>query len=102
MKSPPSKKPNESSPFLIEGITLDKKIFRPSDWAERLCDALSEFKGRRICYSTLLRPVTYQGRSSVLVSHELKNQYPALFDEIMYFASSNQLKITENIDPSEI
>ena len=29
--------------FIIVGLTLDGKKFRPSDWAERLCGIMSAF-----------------------------------------------------------
>ena len=31
--------------FVIQGVTLDGKPFRPSDWAERLCGVMSAFGG---------------------------------------------------------
>jgi hypothetical protein len=93
-----SETPNHSH-FLIHGITSNGETFRPSDWADRMSDGLSKFKGCRVIYSPLLRPVTYQGHKCVLVGYELETKHPALYDEIRYFAKSNQLKITENIDP---
>jgi len=29
--------------FLIRGVTLDGRPFRPSDWAERLCGVMAAF-----------------------------------------------------------
>ncbi len=91
---------SESEAFIIQGLTLTGSVFRPSDWAERMCDALSEFQGRRVCYSPLLVPMNYHGYRSVLVRHALQQKYPDLYDEILYFAKSNQLKIVQNIDPN--
>jgi hypothetical protein len=88
-----------NSHFIIHGITTEGEIFRPSDWAERMSDALSAFRGCRVIYSPLLRPTTYQGNKCVLVGYELKNKHPALYDEVIYFATSNKLQMTENIDP---
>ena len=37
---------------VIHGTTSSGKIFRPSDWAERLCGILSSFtKDNRLSYS---------------------------------------------------
>lgn len=34
-------KPRE---FFIQGITTDGRVFRPSDWAERLAGVMSQFR----------------------------------------------------------
>src|SRR5437773_2028368 len=48
--------------FLIQGVTLDGKPFRPSDWAERLCGVMSAFGGdHRMAYSPFVHPVTAAG-----------------------------------------
>jgi len=39
--------PEQAVEFVILGITLDGKPIRPSDWAERLCGAMSAFGGDR-------------------------------------------------------
>ena len=45
--------------FIIQGVTLDGKPFRPSDWAERLCGVMSAFGGdHRMQYSPYVHPVT--------------------------------------------
>jgi hypothetical protein len=38
MVSPTSKE------LFIQGVTLDGKTFRPSDWAERLAGVMSQFR----------------------------------------------------------
>lgn len=49
--------------FVIQGITLDGKAFRPSDWAERLCGVMAAFGGdhrmkdRRL---ELIEPMAYR------------------------------------------
>ena len=41
---------------VIHGTTSKGKIFRPSDWAERLCGILSSFtKDNRLSYSNWVR-----------------------------------------------
>ena len=43
---------------VIHGTTSKGKIFRPSDWAERLCGILSSFtKDNRLSYSNWVRPI---------------------------------------------
>jgi len=38
--------------FVIQGTTLDGKLFRPGDWSERLCGVMSAFGGdHRVQYS---------------------------------------------------
>ena len=45
--------------FVIQGLTLDGKPFRPSDWAERLCGVMAAFGGdHRMQYSPYVHPVT--------------------------------------------
>ena len=53
----------------IQGVTLDGKTFRPSDWAERLCGVMACFKpegfggGRdsHLQFSPYVRPVVLDG-----------------------------------------
>jgi hypothetical protein len=85
--------------FLIEGITTDGQVFRPSDWAERMSDVLSSFRGYRVIYSPLITPVNYQGNKCVVVDYGLEKKYPEIYKEILYFAESNHLRIIQNIDP---
>jgi hypothetical protein len=94
-----SDSPDSSHYFLIEGITIDGQVFRPSDWAERMADVLSSFRGCRVIYSPLITPIQYQGNKCVIVDDALKNKYPDIYKEIMYFAESNQLRITHHVDP---
>lgn len=80
--------------LIIEGMTSRQEIFRPSDWAERMCDSLSEFKGRRVSYSPLLRPIIYNNHRSVIVHKDIQTKHPKLWEEILYFAKSNDLTIS--------
>jgi len=48
--------------FVIQGVTLDGKPFRPSDWAERLCGVMSAFgSDQRMAYSPFVHPITANG-----------------------------------------
>ena len=54
--------------FVIIGLTLDGKRFRPSDWAERLCGTMSVFGAeRRMAYSPYVQPGTLDGEKCVFV-----------------------------------
>jgi Protein of unknown function (DUF3579) len=80
--------------FVILGIKLDGKPFRPSDWAERLCSTLSVFgPDRRMRYSPHVRPVTIDGVSGVAVDGRLKELEPHSFRFLVDFAWDNKLRV---------
>jgi len=81
--------------IIIVGITEDGKIFRPSDWAERMCGNLSTFRNQRVLYSPLLQPYTYEDASAVLIDLKLKEKNPDLFKYILEFAHKNRLKMVK-------
>jgi hypothetical protein len=98
--SMPPPKPRE---VFIQGITLEGKTFRPSDWAERLAGAMSCFRPDRagsgitafIGYSPYCVPVTVNGIKSVVVSEALRDIEPMAWDFVMNFARDNQLQVAE-------
>ncbi len=79
--------------IVIEGVTLEGKTFRPSDWAERVSGVLSTFKNQRIYYSPLLKPTYLRGHRSVIVDMGLKESHPELYEHIIDFAHANRLLI---------
>ena len=80
--------------IIIEGINRDSgETFRPSNWAERMSESMSTFKKRRIHYSPLLQPATKDGHKCVVLDPKLKESNPKLYQSILDFAKSNQLKI---------
>jgi Protein of unknown function (DUF3579) len=80
--------------IVIEGITNQGKTFRPSDWAERMSGSLASFKNSRILYSPLLQPsVNTDGYKCVLLDPKLKDTNPEVYNSIMEFARTNNLKI---------
>ena len=93
-------KPRE---FFIQGLTLEGRPFRPSDWAERLAGAMSCFRpdgvhggiGAFIGYSPLCVPRTINGVKCVIVSEELRGIEPMAWDFVMNFARDNQLQLAE-------
>lgn len=86
---------------IIEGITLEGDTFRPSDWAERMCGGLSEFRQRRIHYDPRLKPIRNQaGIKCIFLDGSLATELPKLYDSIIEFANKNNLQIRDS-EPNE-
>ena len=91
--------------FFIQGVTLDGKTFRPSDWSERLAGALSSFKpkgfgggnviGAHIGYSPYCVPRVIDGIKCVIVNEALRALEPMAWDFAMNFARDNDLQVVE-------
>ena len=79
--------------FIIQGLTLDGKQFRPSDWAERLCGVMAAFGGdHRMQYSPFVHPVTAAGVRCVVVDVRLEEAEPMAYRFLLAFAKDNALK----------
>lgn len=93
----------------IQGLTLDGKTFRPSDWAERLAGAMSSFRpggkqsgiGAYIGYSPYCVPRVVGSVKCVIVSEELRDIEPMAWDFVMNFARDNQLRVVDVDSESE-
>ena len=93
-------KPRE---VFIQGVTLDGKTFRPSDWAERLAGAMSCFRpggvragiGAHIGYSPFCVPTVINGIKCVIVNEELRRLEPMAWDFVMNFARDNSLQVAD-------
>ncbi len=84
----------ESKTIVIEGRTPQGKTFRPSDWAERMSGTMASFKNSRIHYSPLLQPsVNSEGYHCVLLDPKLKETSPLVYQSILDFARTNNLRI---------
>ena len=90
--------------FIIQGMTKDGHVFRPSDWAERLAGAMSCFRpgaagkagiGAFIGYSPQCVPRTLGGVKCVVVSDALRDVEVMAWDFVMNFARDNQLTAVE-------
>ena len=82
--------------FVILGVTLDGKPFRPSDWAERLCGVMSAFgSGGRMQYSPYVFPITSAGVKCVVVDVRLKDIEPMAYGFLMNFAKDNELQVRQ-------
>lgn len=85
---------SENKKIIIEGVTPEGETFRPSDWAERMSGTMASFKNSRIHYSPLLQPsVNHEGYKCVLLDPKLKESSPQVYQSILEFAKTNNLKI---------
>lgn len=102
----------EFAQLIIEGITEDGRVFRPSDWIERLIDTAAAFgperRVNRKPYSgperrrqqvSFLRAQMLAGRKCLAVDTLLRHANPAAFDFVLQFARSNHLRCLE-INPA--
>lgn len=87
--------------FFIQGLTHDGKPFRPSDWAERLCGVMAQFRPEddpndpRFTYSPYVKPVNIGGLKCVVVDERLRDIEPKAMDFVKNFAKDNNLPIVE-------
>ena len=91
---------NKIGSFVIVGVTKERRKFRPSDWADRLCGIMSAFGAdNRMMYSPYVRPsCTLDGNKSVVVDARLYDIEPLAYNFLIKFAEDNDLTI-ESIDP---
>lgn len=95
--------PHTPRQFTIQGLTLEGRTFRPSDWAERLAGAMSCFRpgggiggiAAYIGYSPYCVPQVLNGVKCVIVSEALQGIEPMAWDFVMNFARDNQLRVLE-------
>lgn len=99
----PSSDPNFSpSDFIIQGVTGKGHLFRPSDWADRLCGIMSRFHpdasngyNRHLQYSPYVQPALIEGVRSVLVDASLHTLEPMAYHFLHSFARDNDLRVIE-------
>ena len=97
--------------FVVEGITVDGKAFRPSDWIERLIDTLSSYGAdrrtrpgsysgpdRRRRQVGFMRAQMIEGRKCLVVDARLQEANPAAFRFLQDFIQSNRLR-TQAVEP---
>lgn len=86
----------EALEFVIQGVTLGGKPFRPSDWAERLCGVMAAFgNDHRMQYSPFVHPVTANGVRCVVVDKRLEALEPMAYRFLLGFAKDNELQIRD-------
>jgi hypothetical protein len=83
----------------IQGLTLDGKTFRPSDWADRLAGVMSQFRpggpqpGSHLSYSPWCVPNVINGVNCVVVHRDLRDAEPMAWDFVLNFARDNNLQV---------
>lgn len=92
---------DKKTKIVIEGITEEGTIFRPSDWAERVSGHLSTIKNQRLHYSPLLKPSFKDGKRCLIIDRELQTLHPALYQHILDFAKHNKLRICSDENSGE-
>jgi len=105
---PPPMTATQHRQYTIQGVTLEGRTFRPSDWAERLAGAMSSFRpgggaggiGAFIGYSPYCVPQVIDGVKCVIVSEALRGIEPMAWDFVMNFARDNHLKVAEITAPN--
>ncbi len=84
--------------IVIQGITLQGRAFRPSDWSERLCGIMVTFGGdRHTRYSPHVQPMILDGVRCVVVEPALAEIEPRAYRFLLDFAKDNELTV---IDPT--
>lgn len=108
-KFPMSDRFNSSNTsFYIQGITTDGKVFRPSDWAERLCGVMAQFQphfspSSPLSYSPYVRPlILLDGTKCVMVDRRLHDIEPKALDFLLNFSKDNNLVIVEGGDWAQV
>ena len=80
--------------FVIVGVTLSGRRFRPSDWAERLSGIMSAFGAeRRLGYSPHVQPGNTGGEKCVFVDARIRDIEPMAYSFLVHFARDNELKV---------
>ena len=92
--------PTSSKEVFIQGITLDGKTFRPSDWAERLAGVMGQFRpggvqpGSHLSYSPWCIPTAINDVRCVIVHPDLREDNVLAWDFCMNFAKDNDLQMS--------
>ena len=96
--SPPAALAPNHPRIVIQGVTLAGRVFRPGDWAERLCGIMSTFGAdRQMRYSRFVRPMLFDGVTCVVVERSLAEAEPRAYRFLLDFAADNELVV---IDPT--
>jgi hypothetical protein len=82
---------------IIKGLTKEGERFRPSDWAQRLTNAVASVgPNKRIIYHPNVTMATIEGVNAVLIDHSMAVADARLYDFMINFAMSNSLQV-ENL-----
>ena len=99
---PQTGKEGAAGEFFILGLTSNGTQFRPSDWAERLCGAMTCFRpegsgGRNahIQFSPYVHPTVIDGVKAVVVNNALQKAEPLAYHFVVNFAKDNDLQVVD-------
>lgn len=102
MATPSSDTDFSPTDFIIQGVTGKGQLFRPSDWADRLCGIMSRFHpdartgyDRHLQYSPYVQPALIEDVRSVLVDARLYTLEPMAYHFLLSFAGDNDLHVIE-------
>lgn len=97
---------NNLAKLIIEGVTLDGQLFRPSDWIERLIGTLSTYgedrratilphigAERRRRQESFLQAQMIDGHKCLVVDTRLREANPAAYRFLQDFIENNRLRI---------
>lgn len=80
--------------FVVQGITVEGKIFEPQDWAENLRDALSRMDGsNNLDCASYVRPLVSNGIRCMLVRSSLQTAHIAAFEHIKQYIADHRLLV---------
>ncbi len=94
--------------FYILGVTKSGRVFRPSDWAERLAGVMSSFRpggarpGSHLGYSPWCVPNNVHGVRCVVVHEDLRAHNVMAWDFCMNFAKDNELQVVHGMPPAPV
>jgi Protein of unknown function (DUF3579) len=92
---------DSSKEIFILGVTHVGKVFRPSDWAERLAGVMSSFREGRVTaethlsYSPWCLPMSIGSAKCVVVHRALSEFNIMAWDFCINFAKDNNLMILD-------
>lgn len=88
--------------YIIEGFTEDGRKFRPSDWIDRIASMMASYgTAHRLVFSDLLHPELYNGQKCLIIDTRLEQENPGMFEYVMNFAKTNNLKMSQVCDIDE-
>lgn len=97
---------NDLAKIVIEGVTRDGQLFRPSDWIERLIGTLSTYgedrrtttlphigAERRRRQESFLQAQMIDGHKCLVVDTRLREANPTAYRFLQEFIENNRLRI---------
>lgn len=81
---------------VIRGVTIEGRVFRPSDWADRLAGIVGHVgRDNRLHYSPDAQPVTRAGVRCVVINRRLVQADARIYQFLLDFARDNHLEVLD-------